>query len=595
LFPAGVNGAEPLVVKRKSTLEPLVVKRKSTFDWRACVEAFTQKHLEPLADWRGYSVEFCQWLKENSLVGLYDCYIAFPVHDDAGKVVAAHHRLKDGKWNYKPLVNQEVPGVIYRREDGTLAVKSRPLVIGELHPGDTVHIFESQWDAFAFAYVSGIRDGIIIARGAGNGALVADLIPQGATVYVWPQNDAPGQKWAKDVCAHAEKSCTIKLAKSPVQYGDLNDWTRAGATTDDLLNAIVKAETLREPERIISWRSPDEILSMPRNRKANFLGDRLLGVARSLVLAGVGGIGKSRLLLQLLVALILERVWCGIETHHNKGKPWMLVQTQNSVDRLQDDLEPLKKYAGRDWPLVEKNLLIHTLETDRDLMLHLSDPKNARDLESAIRERNPIGVAFDPLNEIGIGDLSKDVDMQATCCEIGRISRAGNPERAIVIAAHAITGLAGMKKAWGFEAAGFGRGSKVLQFWTRAQINAIPATEDHSILGLICGKNNDGKMFSPFAVRLNPDTMIYEPNPDFDMEAFQEHLTTTEKKKKPKFNVEMVKELVKFSGELDMAGLAKLIQKKTGCGKSRSYELVHEGRKAKIFRFHRNTELYALD
>jgi hypothetical protein len=93
----------------------------------------------------------------------------------------------------------------------------------------------------------------------------------------------------------------------------------------------------------------------------------------------------------------------------------MLVQTQNSTDRLQDDLEPLKKYAGADWPCVEKNLLIHTLETDRDLMLHLSDPRNARELESAIRQVNPIGVAFDPLNEIGIGDLSKDVDMMATC------------------------------------------------------------------------------------------------------------------------------------------------------------------------------------
>jgi hypothetical protein len=98
------------------------------------------------------------------------------------------------------------------------------------------------------------------------------------------------------------------------------------------------------------------------------------------------------------------------------------------------------------------------------------------------------------------------------------------------------------------------------------------------------------------AVRLNPDTMIYEVDPDFDFEAWDEHLTATGKKKKPKFTVEMVKELVKFSGELDMAGLARLIQKKTGCGQSRSYELVHEGRKAKlrIFRFNRTTELYAL-
>jgi hypothetical protein len=69
----------------------------------------------------------------------------------------------------------------------------------------------------------------------------------------------------------------------------------------------------------ISFRSPTEILEMPRNPKANFLGDRLLGIGRSLVLAGIGGIGKSRLLLQLLFAFILERAWCGIQTHHTKG------------------------------------------------------------------------------------------------------------------------------------------------------------------------------------------------------------------------------------------------------------------------------------
>jgi replicative DNA helicase len=47
----------------------------------------------------------------------------------------------------------------------------------------------------------------------------------------------------------------------------------------------------------ISFRSPSEILAMPRNSKANFFGDHLLGIGLSLVLAGIGGLGKSRLLL----------------------------------------------------------------------------------------------------------------------------------------------------------------------------------------------------------------------------------------------------------------------------------------------------------
>ena len=97
---------------------------RSTLDWRECVEAFTDKHLERLAKWRGYSIEFCHWLKENGLVGLYDGCIAFPVHNRAGNVVAAHYRLKDGSWRYYPR-----------------GAKVRPLVIGELIAGDRVSAF----------------------------------------------------------------------------------------------------------------------------------------------------------------------------------------------------------------------------------------------------------------------------------------------------------------------------------------------------------------------------------------------------------------------------------------------------------------------
>lgn len=341
----------------------------------------------------------------------------------------------------------------------------------------------------------------------------------------------------------------------------------------------------------ISFRSPKEIQAMPRNPKANFFGDRLLGVARSLVLAGVGGLGKSRMLLQLLVAFILERVWCGIETHNTKGQPWMLVQTQNSTDRLQDDLAALEKYAGDDWRLVEKNLLIHTLETDRDLMINLSDQKNARELESAIRDYNPIGVAFDPLNEIGIGDLSKDVDMTATCNAISHVARAGNPERAIVVAAHAITGVAGMKKAFGFEAAGFGRGSKVLGFWTRAQINAFPATEDYSILGLSCGKLNDGKQFPPFAIRLDHE-MIYQHEPDFDMDALREQVEHGKRQAPP--IEETLRKLLEQGHKYDKAQIAKLIRKAKGVSQATAYRWVEKAVVMKVLRFNKQIETYEL-
>jgi hypothetical protein len=164
---AGVNGSAPPTRKPNDTSsKPNTSHERNTFDWRACVEAFTEQHIERLAKRRGYSIEFCCWLKGNSLVGFYEGCIAFPVHDRASNVVAAHYRLKDGSWRYYPH-----------------GAKTRPLVIGELVGGDPIHVFESQWDAFAFMDVSGERSGPIVTRGSGNGALVAGLIPPSSAVY----------------------------------------------------------------------------------------------------------------------------------------------------------------------------------------------------------------------------------------------------------------------------------------------------------------------------------------------------------------------------------------------------------------------------
>jgi hypothetical protein len=196
---AGVNGATSPGSQQEST---------SISNWQTCVDAFTEKHIERLAKWRGYSIEFCRWLQESRLVGLYEACIAFPVHDRAGKVVAVHYRLKDGSWRYYPQ-----------------GAKVRPLVIGELIAGEPAHVFESQWDCFAFLDVSGERSGVIITRGASNGRLVAGLIAESSTAYVWRQSDEAGEKWEKDICANV--NAPVKRVKIPAAHRDLNDWTRA--------------------------------------------------------------------------------------------------------------------------------------------------------------------------------------------------------------------------------------------------------------------------------------------------------------------------------------------------------------------------------
>jgi hypothetical protein len=235
---ACVNGAMPPA--RKPTGPTSTSRSTSSLDWRACVAAFTDKHVEGLAKWRGYSIEFCSWLKDNELIGLYDGCIAFPIRDQSGSIVAAHYKPKSGetKWLRYPK-----------------GFNTRPIVIGQLLPGEPVYVFESQWDAFAFMDVSDERSGTIITLGAENGKLIAGMIPVGATVYAWKQNDElkkgkrAGDEWLKDVADHAHAK--VLWPKIPPQFKDLNVWTGAGASGDDLFVAIKNADVICEPEK--SW------------------------------------------------------------------------------------------------------------------------------------------------------------------------------------------------------------------------------------------------------------------------------------------------------------------------------------------------------
>ena len=209
---------------------------KSRFNWNICVDAFTEKHLERLGDWRDFSAGFCSWLHQRALIGLHDGCIAIPIHDDSGAVIAAHYRLKDGSWRVHP------------REVGM-----RPLVIGDLSKAAVAHAFESQWDAFAVCDKLSLHEqeavAVIVTRGAGNGAAVSGLIPPEAILFAWKQNDElkngkrAGDEWLKALAAHA--GATVQVVTVPEQFKDANAWTLAGATADELDGALDRAEVVQ--------------------------------------------------------------------------------------------------------------------------------------------------------------------------------------------------------------------------------------------------------------------------------------------------------------------------------------------------------------
>jgi hypothetical protein len=227
-------GSEPSTspVPRKTFWRKSNNGRIQSLDWQQCVFALKPRGLVRLGNERWYSRAFCSWLYENNLVGLHNGCIAFPVHDETGIVVAAHYR--NGSWAYHPT--------------GT---KTRPLVIGDHSTAKQIYVFESQWDAFAFADRTDLyqAEGVafIITRGAGNAALVKLLIPQGVSTCAWAQNDAAGEKWLSDLCAHT--STGLAKAVIPAPHKDMNEWTAAGARAEDIYGAMWRNELVNGPSK----------------------------------------------------------------------------------------------------------------------------------------------------------------------------------------------------------------------------------------------------------------------------------------------------------------------------------------------------------
>jgi hypothetical protein len=229
LFVSGKNGSEP----PKPTLSGKTTEEKAEpINWQQDVDAFKEKHLARLSDWRGYSVRFCSWLHNHKLVGLHDGCIALPVEGKDGQIIAAHCRPKSGKWFYEP------------------GVPVQPFIIGNLKTATQVHVFESQWDMFAFMDRTELYQdptvAFIATRGASHTKVIKGLLREGVSVCAWPQNDAPGEKWLKELAEYAD----VPIAKAiiPEPHKDMNAWTKAGASAEDIYLAFFKNELVELPK-----------------------------------------------------------------------------------------------------------------------------------------------------------------------------------------------------------------------------------------------------------------------------------------------------------------------------------------------------------
>lgn len=316
----------------------------------------------------------------------------------------------------------------------------------------------------------------------------------------------------------------------------------------------------------LTIRSIGEILTMTFDDSELILTNGYLALGERTAICGMGGIGKSRLTMQLALCCRAGREFLGWPTNGRELR-WLFLQTENSCRRLKFDLERmLTAFTPDEVAAIKSGILLHTLEADDDGFLML-DGENIVRIGDAL-ERSAANVCvFDPLRDFGADDLNADKHMTETLRDISRITRRGNPKRVPLVIHHAGTGRAGIQKTTGFDRSSFGRNSKVLFSWARAQINVAPATaDDNNVIVVASAKCSNFAEFEPLAARLNPDTMLYEREDDFDVVEWRQSLDG--KAQTESLTLDVLLELLPSSGTVPKTDIMKLLQGR-GIGEKR--------------------------
>jgi AAA domain len=527
-----------------------IMQSPPPFDWQACVKALDQGDLHGLSKRRGFSPEFCQWLNEEKLIGIYRGSVAFPVCDAQGKVVGVHHR--SGKdWFYHPK-----------------GIKATPFVIGKLIPGEPVNVFESTWDGLAFMDKTGERDGIIIARGAKNAGRVAPLIAGASYCATWTQNDEPGRNFEKDLVTAA--ACGVKRAKIPEQYKDLNDWTRAGATDRELTHAFNKAEPLSRtptptptPEKpLIEFVSPAQIRSYQPPEDALLVGDYHIVKGGMFIIGGAPGVGKSRAIVAQAQAGALKKDWFGLAVHRKLRI--MIIQTENGLVRLR------KEFLNLDFAEMDECVRISP-PPPFGLCFKRSDFREQ--LAREIEQFNPDIVIIDPW--ISATPRDKAEDYLDTLALIRSVLPEGDDKPALGIVAHTRKPLPNERAngrallhmiAGSFTIGAVARSVFVLQ-------SASDDTTDNRVVWTCC-KNNDGELGPRSAWERRNG--LFAPVSDFDWKTFDDP---------PKGNELITEDVMKAvfeDGSLLRSEAVKKIMEMTDAKKSAAYKAINERFKSRL-------------
>lgn len=270
------------------------------------------------------------------------------------------------------------------------------------------------------------------------------------------------------------------------------------------------------------WRPP-QFLEATVDPHARLVGEGVLELGAWASFLGIGGLGKTRLALWMIVCQITGREWCGLPT---RGAPQRAVifSGENGIPRWKHDLERMYQcLTESERELVDRHLLILALTADDDTDLTLDNPDTARRLKITLKKEAPGIVIFDPLADMLAGDENKAADVVASLRILRNVVRSSCPTAAVLLIHHSRTGAANVAQAGdNFNAGNFGRGSKTIYSAVRSEIQLAPQDrDDPNRLVISCGKANNGIKFSTRGIVFDAEKFTYSVDESFDVEAWR--------------------------------------------------------------------------
>ena len=253
--------------------------------------------------------------------------------DEDGNPVRKAIKYKDGSWKQKSYRDgvwcwggKDAPNVPYGLKR-----------LLEGNPDEPVFVLEGEKDCER-AWNAGLQATTNVS-GAGNWKAVLNQYLKGGRIYIFPDNDVAGANHARKVhdCLKQDgidSSILWEARKSLPPKGDFSDWM--DANDNDAVKFLefcnmVHTEPAPEVELAsINWMRVSDLKDRPVKERL-WTVDGWIPRGQVTLLYADGGVGKSQIILQLLMNVSLGEPWFGLRTY--KGSA-LYLGAEDDTDEL---------------------------------------------------------------------------------------------------------------------------------------------------------------------------------------------------------------------------------------------------------------------